>query len=519
MQSSECTVVVASCDKYADLLEPFSVLWKKFWPDCPFETVLVTETAPSATLCFDRVVACGKGGNWCSRLVTALERISTPRVIMLCDDYLLNGSVDTALVLKRLEQAMRFKAVNLRLIPCPKPTQTASEGLLEYRKNTAYCIATQAGIWDREFLKTLATGKSSIWEFERYGSFGLENEVRPILCTPTKEFPFVDAVHKGCWEKFGLKVLRDNGLAADLSKRGLPSFKTRFIEGFKALVFALVPNTWIVRLQNALAVGAKEQPGNGRSCGGRIDLVSYEHASESDDFPHDQRNYRGGVHPFSAAREQVGIDLGRIRMLAEEVSAELVRTVQHGAGVSVSEMSAALVASAKKCGLFIPPSDRVGFGDLKRRRSGESEVYAGPDYGVLVKFKDPLAKQALKRTASGDWLYEHVIHNILFPEARYEFLGVSESAGAVRIVLRQPSVNALFRPTDGRIAADMRALGLRPEERYFFGNDVLAVTDVSAASDNVLQGNDGKTYYIDPLIRLKRPAREVIEWLVGEVTM
>lgn len=261
-KSLDCTVVVASCDKYADLLEPFSVLWRKFWPDCPFETVLVTETKPEGALCFDRVVACGRGGNWCSRLVRALDEIATRHVLLLCDDYYLCKSVDTALILRRLEQARRFDAVDLRLIPNPVTKIPYREGLREYRKNSAYCIATQAGIWDRVFLKNLATGKESIWEFERYGSFDLAGERRPILGTPTKEFPFVDAVHKGCWEPFGVKVLADNGIAYDFSKRGLPPLRTRLVEGLKALVFACVPNTLIVRLQNALGAGAKEQKAN-----------------------------------------------------------------------------------------------------------------------------------------------------------------------------------------------------------------------------------------------------------------
>lgn len=258
--SSTCTVLVASCDKYADLLEPFSRLWEKFWPDCPFETVLVTETAPASRLCFNRVVACGPGGNWCSRLVRALDAIETEYVILLCDDYYLERSVDTALVLKRLGQAKRFDAGNLRLIPNPVTKIPYREDLREYRKNTAYCIATQAGIWNRAFLRGLAEGKSSIWEFERYGSFDLKGERRPILGTPTREFPFVDAVHKGCWEPFGVKVLKENGIAVDFAKRGLPSLRTRLMEGLKALVFSLVPNTLIVRLQNALGAGAKEKP-------------------------------------------------------------------------------------------------------------------------------------------------------------------------------------------------------------------------------------------------------------------
>ncbi len=260
MKNADCNVVVASCDKYADLLAPFSSLWRKFWPDCPFETVLVTETKPTEDLAFDRVIACGAGGNWCSRLVTALEQVETRYVILLCDDYFLAAPVDTALVLKRLEQAQRFDAANLRLIPNPVTRIPYREGLREYRKNTAYCIATQAGIWNREFLLKLARGKASIWEFERRGSFDLAGETRPLLVTPTKEFPFVDAVHKGCWESFGVKVLKENGIAYDFSKRGLPPLRTRLVEGMKGLVFRLVPTTLLVRVQNALDMGAKEKP-------------------------------------------------------------------------------------------------------------------------------------------------------------------------------------------------------------------------------------------------------------------
>lgn len=255
----DCTVLVASCDRYADLLPPFSILWRKYWGDCPFETALVTESPPAENLCFDRIVACGPDGNWCSRLVTALTQIQTRYVILLCDDYYLDRPVDTALILKRLDQAKRFDAVNVRMIPNPVTKIPYREDLREYRKNTAYCIATQAGIWNREFLLKLATGKASIWEFERYGSFDLEGETRPILGTPTKEFPFLDAVHKGCWEQWGVKVLKDNGIDYDFSKRGLPPFRTRLVEGLKAIVFRCVPTTLLVRVQNALGAGAKEK--------------------------------------------------------------------------------------------------------------------------------------------------------------------------------------------------------------------------------------------------------------------
>ena len=201
--------------------------------------------------------------NWASRLTKALDEIVSPYVLMLCDDYYLSAPVDTSKIIERLNQAVSLGAVNLRLIPNPMPRSNNSwpidSGLFEYRKNTAYCIATQVGIWEREFLRSLAYGKSSIWEFERYGSFAVGNEKRPLLVTSVKEFPFVDAVHKGYWERFGIAVCRENGVDVDFSKRRLPPFWVRLKEGVKALVFAVSPSTFLVRVQNMFGIGAKEK--------------------------------------------------------------------------------------------------------------------------------------------------------------------------------------------------------------------------------------------------------------------
>ena len=102
----------------------------------------------------------------------------------------------------------------------------------------------------------IASRNRSAWEFERLGSFMAGGD-QPLLVTRTKEFPFVDAVHKGYWERFGIELMRDNGVAFDLEKRGLPPFRVRFVEAFKSFVFAVFPWTLVVRVQNALGVGKK----------------------------------------------------------------------------------------------------------------------------------------------------------------------------------------------------------------------------------------------------------------------
>ncbi len=252
----DSTVLVCSCDAYHDVEAPFIALWRRFWPDCPFETVLLGETL--STEGFDRAILTGRGLTWCEMLSRALEAIDTPYVLMLMNDYFLEAPVDTAKILSRLDDARRFDAASLRLNPNPPGRlKRAGTDLLEMPKNAAYSVTCQTSFWRREFLLWLARRNKSAWEFERRGSFMTGGEPRPLLVTPSKEFPFVDAVHKGCWERFGLEVCRRNGISLAHSARTLPPFRTRVAEGLKGLVFRLAPKTLLVRLQNRFNIGAR----------------------------------------------------------------------------------------------------------------------------------------------------------------------------------------------------------------------------------------------------------------------
>ena len=53
------TILVTSCDKYSDLWIPFIKLFRKFWSDCPYKLVLISESI----ICkeFDETILCDKG--------------------------------------------------------------------------------------------------------------------------------------------------------------------------------------------------------------------------------------------------------------------------------------------------------------------------------------------------------------------------------------------------------------------------------------------------------------------------
>ena len=80
---------------------------------------------------------------------------------------------------------------------------------------------------------------------------------------------------------------------------------------------------------------------------------------------------------------------------------------------------------------------------------------------------------------------------------------------------KQNAVRTETFPTENQVEASLAEIGFVREDRYFFGDGIVSVTDVGAHGDNVLLGDDGKVYFIDPLIRLDRSAEEVIEWLTG----
>lgn len=208
---------------------------------------------------------------------------------------------------------------------------------------------------------------------------------------------------------------------------------------------------------------------------------------------------RRGVHSFSSERERAISDICRARVLLE---------------AQKNESSGDSNRSSRDTLCDIIPS----LGELISKRTGESEVYWNAKENAYYKIKNPAAKAALKHSSPDDWAFEHVIHNILFPETAYELVGITRHYGELRLILKQANVSSESLPSDSDVDKYLReVLGLMPEDRYWYGNDVLAVTDVGARGDNVLVDDNGRLFFIDPLIRLKKSALEVIEWLVGPI--
>ena len=230
-----------------------------------------------------------------------------------------------------------------------------------------------------------------------------------------------------------------------------------------------------------------------------------------------RRTERTPVRAELASRSEADSDRSDIRVFEAGLSTQQHGDYEQGTRTGAQEAEGLrLIAIAKENGLYIDKSKWDSFGDRKRLPSGESIVYLSDDEKEVVKLRNPFAKSVIKQMHAHDAIYEHLVHNILFPSTRYQFQGISEDAEGVRIVLTQKYIsNTFMAPSQEEIDQYLiEGLRLTIEDRYYYGNDYLAVTDVSAEGDNVL--TDGENlYFIDPIIKMKRPAQEVLEYYYG----
>lgn len=216
-----------------------------------------------------------------------------------------------------------------------------------------------------------------------------------------------------------------------------------------------------------------------------------------------------------ATQEVLGAsNRGDIRVLEEGLDTSYSAYSDDSERTRRTAESERLVNLAKQHGLFIPAEVIKTLTGKVAKRTGESVVYIDTAAGKVTKVKDPYAKAAMKSGVQPeDAAFEHLVHNLLFPETAYTLEGISEEMGDVRIVLSQDFIQNYDQPTKEQIAEALAARGLFPEDNYSFGNELVSVTDVEG--DNVLLGEDGTVYFIDPIIRFKKPLREILAALGG----
>lgn len=106
----------------------------------------------------------------------------------------------------------------------------------------------------------------------------------------------------------------------------------------------------------------------------------------------------------------------------------------------------------------------------------------------------------------GTWLsYLHnlVLHNWLFPETAYQFLGLMDVDGLLLSVVSQKALRGIRGATPDEVAAYMLPFDFVPLHNNDYINDAFGIIVSDLHHRNVLVAEDGELLVFDPVIHLR----------------
>jgi hypothetical protein len=265
MDNTGCTVIVNTCDAYEDVWEMFFCAFNEHWPECKYNIVLNTEKklyhSSDPNIGTHNFHSPGKKDAWGLRLRKSLQQINTPYVIMLFDDFILNGAANQVKVeecldnLKRNANISVFYFTNIYGENCDN---REFSGFDLVASNADYRLNSAPAIWRRNHLLDYTGQYDNPWAWEVFGSYRTYATKHLFYCAKKDDediYPYNyslgGAIYRGKWvpsvviplvEKYGLEIdLEHRGLADESdrvsSKRSF-LWKVNFIFlGFKMIKF------------------------------------------------------------------------------------------------------------------------------------------------------------------------------------------------------------------------------------------------------------------------------------------
>lgn len=224
------TIVVSSCDAFEDCWAPFAHGLDKYWGDCIFPAILITNNKSFIHPKL-RATAQGADKGWANNLTEALHKLNTLYILYLQEDCWLTTPVSTQTILRYLSLLESNDIAYLRLYPCPPPSAPSRYGadIGTIPPGEPYRTSLQAAIWNKSVLLSLLQENESPWHFEIDGSrrsTRAPGEFLSVKRSPGSKPPITPgidyvctAIVKGRWSKEAIEYARNEGLNIDFSNR------------------------------------------------------------------------------------------------------------------------------------------------------------------------------------------------------------------------------------------------------------------------------------------------------------
>lgn len=221
-QEERTAVLIASCQKYKCAWEPFTTLFRRYWPDCPYKVYFGSDFGQIDG--FENIEL-GEDFGWAGNCIKFLERIPAERVLVFQEDFFVSNQVDTTRVRKLAKHAHDYDIGYLRICPTPGPNGRwpATDALGTIGIFDDFRWSFQLSIWKNSLLRSLLKPGENPWVTEFVGARRSIFCKEPFLSVWPKDplaIPYLThAIVGGEWQERAINFLAAQGINLNLTSR------------------------------------------------------------------------------------------------------------------------------------------------------------------------------------------------------------------------------------------------------------------------------------------------------------
>ena len=263
---AKVAILICSCDFYSECWEPIIFSFKKYWPDCEYDKLIVSNNK-DVKISGAKIIKVGDHKGWASDTLKAVGMTDYDYYIYFQEDYWLNQRVDNGAIKAHIQHCIDNKIDYLKLGPDRPSCDKHRIGTSDYCKNPMdhrYAICTVVSIWSRELFEKVCVPGHTGWDFEykivpyiNENHIEFNSEALHTSVIPTKSILLIrgNAIQRGKWTPPGVKFLKENGFADVLKQRDIQNKFYSFIFYKMPERYGLVyPKLAILRLLRILNI-------------------------------------------------------------------------------------------------------------------------------------------------------------------------------------------------------------------------------------------------------------------------
>ena len=171
---SDLVIVCPFYSGYKDLWLDFIKLFKKYWNNCPYDLVIVSDFNENDEIEGVKVIAAGSDAEYSKKIQTALSQINSKYFLILLEDFFFSKTVCNN-EFEKIVEYIKDNDVKYYSMPMSefsgnykgKRIEGNNRDLRTISPKAKYTLTCQPAIWDTEFLrKVILKSNYNAWIFE-----------------------------------------------------------------------------------------------------------------------------------------------------------------------------------------------------------------------------------------------------------------------------------------------------------------------------------------------------------------